>query len=145
MSMIFATLHITSHDVSQLPKNLFLGEVANDRWSLIEDDWPRKTRRELHRRLGLGAPAVPRYRWTLCSVGVVEDFNPLGHVQWLLSALSPGVKLHQLTELGFDYWLAFACSGNGTGGGASLTEELAQLLVLHSARLDIGFYWTEHS
>lgn len=141
--MLFATLHITSDSVHVLPEVL---SSASAQWEFTDDHEYRKERRErLHKRLGTIPPPVPRYHWKLCSDGMVVAPDPLPHIKWLLSLFEPNVKLYQLNELGFDYWLAFCWSGNGSGGGPSINEELSNLLNSHKTRLDIGFYYEDAS
>lgn len=137
--MRFATLHITSDDEPDLP--VFLNSRVA--WTFSDDHEGRKGRRErLHASFGrVGATSsVPRFHWRLSSDGMTSDADPWVHIAYLMSCLQDPTRIRELRELGFEYWISFCWSGNGTGGGPTIQYELAHFLAEHQARLDIGFY-----
>ncbi len=89
---------------------------------------------------------LPRYHWHFDTREAIklDEFDPIGHVSWLLSRLKPDASLEEARKNGIDCWLGFYWSGNGTGGGPLISVQLAELLARHKIALDVGFYYAEY-
>ena len=84
-----------------------------------------------------------RYYWTLSSSGFVESCNVIDHVKWLLKSVKPDTTLANFPRDGSVSGLHFYWEGNGTGGGPTVDQKVAKLLIRHRLDLSFGFNFAD--
>lgn len=134
-------LEIHSRTTAELPVGI-LSKRALAQVEFVDNE--SQERKEQRRRLAAKGvsinPRLARYWWTLSSQGRIAVPDLSLHLIWLLRSVKPGIGLTDLNKKGFQYALSAYWSGNGLGGGPTITPKAAELMALHSATLDISFY-----
>lgn len=140
----FCLLEIQSRSAPKLPDGIFLRRAMNE-MEFVDNQSParQEQRRRLAAKGALINPRVARYWWTLSSQGFVADSDLSAHLIWLMKCVKPGVVLTELAKSGFRCALSASWSGNGTGGGPTITPEAAEMMALHSLPLTVSFYALE--
>ena len=88
---------------------------------------------------GIVFMAPQRYSWTLSSNGFVEGWTVIDHIRWLLKSVKTGVNLSDFSKDGSVSGLHFYWEGNGTGGGPTVDQQVAALIIRHKLDLSFGF------
>ena len=141
----FCSLHVRSDVHGELPVG-FLRKSKKIALLFVDNESPeRRASFSRLRKKGGVHTAPPRYHWSFSSDGYVDGFDVMKHLTWVLDRVQTGYLLSQLADAGYQCWLQFYWEGNGTGGGPTVTSEIAALLVLHKVDLQFGFYLEQES
>jgi hypothetical protein len=135
----YCILYIRTNEAKPLAEMLGSKRVSFE--TTDRDSPDEKASIERLKKAGLVHQRPYRYYSTLSSRDRVKGPAVLEHIKWLFSNLKPTFNLSELEATGAEYGLSFFWEGSGTGGGPTITSELAELLLLHKINLDFGFYF----